>query len=77
MTNCGIGIGRIIESMATKKKKPSQIFFFSQVALFTATAVTFVHAVWLLVEGMGHDMGPGIEAVITPAVCAFMGLEAL
>ena len=35
------------------------------------------HAQWLLVEGMGHDMGPGIEAVITPAVCAFMGLEAL
>ncbi len=35
------------------------------------------HAEWLLVEGMGHDMGPGIEAVITPAVCAFMGLEGL
>ena len=35
------------------------------------------HAQWLLVEGMGHDMGPGIEAVITPAVCAFMELEAL
>jgi hypothetical protein len=35
------------------------------------------HAQWLLVEGMGHDMGPGIEAVITPAACAFMGLEAL
>ena len=35
------------------------------------------HAQWLLVEGMGHDMGPGIEAVITPAVCSFMGLEVL
>ena len=44
-TNCGIGIGRIIESMATKKKYPSQIFFFSQVALLTAKAVTYEHAV--------------------------------
>ena len=35
------------------------------------------HAQWLLVEGMGHDMGPGIEAVITPAICTFMGLEGL
>ena len=34
-------------------------------------------AQWLLVDGMGHDMGPGIEAVITPAVCAFMGLGAV
>ena len=31
-------------------------------------------AQWLLVDGMGHDMGPGIEAVITPAVCALWGL---
>ena len=34
-------------------------------------------AQWLLVDGMGHDLGPGIEAVITPAVCAFMGLGAV
>ena len=34
-------------------------------------------AQWLLVDGMGHDMGPGIEAVITPAVCTFMGLGAV
>ena len=35
------------------------------------------HAQWLLVEGMGHDMGPCIEVVITPAVCKFIGLEGL
>ena len=38
-------MGRIIESMATKKKYPSHIFFFSQVALLTANAVTLEQAV--------------------------------
>ena len=32
-------------------------------------------AQWLLVNGMGHDMGPGIEAVITPNLCRFFGLD--
>lgn len=32
------------------------------------------NAGWLLVEGMGHDMGPGIEKVITPAVAHFLGI---
>ena len=43
--NCGIGIGRIIESIATMKKYPSQISVLVQSDLFIAHAVTFAQAV--------------------------------
>jgi pimeloyl-ACP methyl ester carboxylesterase len=32
------------------------------------------HATWLLVAGMGHDIGPGIESVIGPEIAKFLSL---
>ena len=32
------------------------------------------HATWLLVAGMGHDIGPGIENVIGPEIAKFLSL---
>ena len=32
------------------------------------------HATWLLVAGMGHDIGPGIENIIGPEIAKFLSL---